>query len=201
VLANIFTFSIVCTRQFATSQLPARCKCGRHVAHRGHKGRWRDASSTPHQSNLGTSYIRLLTREMLTFRRHLRRWMISINMQLTPLRELFLRRYEALLVLRGVCPYLLGCRQAAMEVLLNLSRHPIRQQNYLRAMIRKIGMMITNTMVNVMVDQSSDWDVPGHIIGSGLRFSVIEDPLPAAAIVQANVDQDSGTNASAAASP
>jgi hypothetical protein len=58
------------------------------------------------------------------------------NMPETMLRLLFLRRYQALLVLRGVSPHLLACRQAEMEVLLNLSRFPQKQDSYLKADIR-----------------------------------------------------------------
>ena len=118
---------------------------------------------------------------MHSFRTHIRRWMRSINMPETLLRELFLRRYQALLILRGVSPHLLECRQAAMEVLLNLSRHPARQDSYLRAVIRQIGryIRIISETMNIPADDGTDWDVPGHVPGSGLRFSVIEDP-PAA---------------------
>jgi hypothetical protein len=118
---------------------------------------------------------------MHSFRTHIRRWMRSIDMPVTPLRELFLRRYQALLILRGVSPHHSGCRQSAMEVLLNLSRHPARQNSYLRAIIRQIGRFackILDTM-DIPADDGTEWDVPGHVVGSGLRFSVIEDPLAA----------------------
>lgn len=111
--------------------------------------------------------------------------MTSINMQNTPLRELFLRKYEALLVLRGVSPYLLGPRQAAMEVLLNLGRHPSRQANYLKAMIRTIGRLIIEHIetqpYHIPADQCTLWDLPGHVEGNPrLRLCVLCDPDPAA---------------------
>jgi hypothetical protein len=56
-------------------------------------------------------------------------WMQSINMPEKMLRLLFLRRYQALLVLRGVSPHLPACHQAEMEVLLNLSRFPQKQDS------------------------------------------------------------------------
>jgi len=54
-----------------------------------------------------------------SFRTHLRMCMSqhTHDMPVTELRELFLRRYQAFLILRGVSPHLLCCRQAAMEVL------------------------------------------------------------------------------------
>jgi hypothetical protein len=114
-----------------------------------------------------------------SFRTYIHTWMRSIRMPITPLRELFIRRYQALLVLRGVCPYLIGPRQAAMEVLLNLGRHPRKQELYLRAVIRQIGRLscdILNTMC-IPADDGTLWDCPGHVPGSlpGYRFGVIED--------------------------
>ena len=98
----------------------------------------------------------------------------------TMLRKLFLRRYQALLVLRGVSPHLTACRQAAMEVLLNLSRNPgSKQDSYLKAVIREIGKLIADICATMCIpdDDGTLWDVPGHVAGrTGLRFSVIEDP-------------------------
>ena len=107
--------------------------------------------------------------------------MQSICIPETPLRMLFLTRYRALLVLRGVCPHNLACRGAAMEVLLNLSRYPVRQESYLKAVIRQIGRLIQEIIQHMVMpeDNGTLWDVPGHVRGSRLRFSVIEDP-PAA---------------------
>ena len=115
------------------------------------------------------------------FRTHIHTWMRSIDMPLTSLRELFLRRYQALLILRGVSPHLPRCRQAAMEVLLNLSRFPTRQDSYLRAVIREIGRLICDIANTICIPENDGtlWDVPGHLPGSCLRLSVIEDP-PAA---------------------
>jgi hypothetical protein len=117
-----------------------------------------------------------------SFRTHIRMWMRSINMRETQLRELFLRRYQALLILRGVSPHVLGCRQAAMEVLLNLSRQPVKQNHYLKAVIRQIGRLINEIVVTMCIpdDDGTLWDVPGHVPGilPGYRFSVIEDPQP-----------------------
>jgi hypothetical protein len=110
--------------------------------------------------------------------------MKGIDMPMTPLRELFLQRYEALLRLRKVSRHELGCRQAAMEVLLNLWRHPSRQQSYLRSMIRQIGNLINDHLALGLAGAGNahihNWDVPGHVAGSSLRFSVIEDAVPGA---------------------
>lgn len=76
------------------------------------------------------------------FRRHMSRWMSGLDMELTDLRRTFLQRYEALLALREVSLDNLGPRQAAMEVLLNLWRHPERQDCYLRAIVSKIRVLI-----------------------------------------------------------
>jgi hypothetical protein len=115
-----------------------------------------------------------------SFRTHMRLWMQSINLPETMLRKLFLRRYQALLVLRGVSPHLPACRQAAMEVLLNLSRFPgQRQDSYLIAVIREIGRLTADISATMCIpdDDGTLWDVPGHVAGRpGLRFSVIEDP-------------------------
>jgi hypothetical protein len=33
--------------------------------------------------------------------------------------------------------------------------------------------------MEIPADDGTDWDVPGHVVGSDPRFSVIEDPLAA----------------------
>ena len=100
-----------------------------------------------------------------SFRTHIRYWMRGINLPMTEAREVFLRRYEALLVLRGISPYLLGPRQAAMEVLLHLARFPVRQTRYLKAVIRKISLMIRDILLTMAIpaDDGTEWDVPGHV--------------------------------------
>jgi hypothetical protein len=115
-----------------------------------------------------------------SFREHIRSWMRGIAMPMTEIREVFLRRYEVLLILRGISPYLLGPRQAAMEVLLNLSRSPVRREHYLKAVVRKMTLMIRDILVEMAIpaNDGTEWDVPNHIIGSGFRFAVIEDPVP-----------------------
>ena len=122
---------------------------------------------------------------MRSFRDHIRHWMRGINLPCTEAREVFLRRYEVLLILRGISPYLLGPRQAAMEVLLNLARFPVRQGHYLKAVIRKISIMIRDHLVDMAIpaDDGTEWDVPGHIIGSGFRFAVIDEDLPGQALI------------------
>jgi hypothetical protein len=67
-----------------------------------------------------------------------------------------------------------------MEVLLNLARFPVRQTHYLKAVIRKISILIRDHLVNMAIpaDDGTEWDVPGHIIGSGFRFAVIDEDLP-----------------------
>ena len=95
----------------------------------------------------------------------------------TMLRLLFIRRYQSLLVLRGVSPHLPACRQAAMEVLLNLSRLPQKQDSYLKAVIRNMARLTTDIVATMCIpdDDGTLWDVPGHVSGrDGLRFSVIE---------------------------
>ena len=115
----------------------------------------------------------------MSFRTHMLSWMQSIDLELTPIRDLFLKRYEALLRLRGVSRYELGCRQAAMEVLLNLWRHPQRQTSYMVSMIRQLRKLIDEHLALGIPGAGTahihNWDVPGHVEGSGLRFSVIED--------------------------
>ena len=51
--------------------------------------------------------------------------MESLEMPLTPHRELFLSKYDALQSLRGIAKKDVRCLQSAMEVLLNLSRHKV----------------------------------------------------------------------------
>jgi hypothetical protein len=116
-----------------------------------------------------------------SFRRHIRSWMRGINLRITEPRELFLRRYEALLVLRGISPYHPVPRQAAMEVLLNLWRFPVRQAHYLKAIIRKINRLICDNLVNsaIPANDGTEWDVPGHIIGlEGFRLAVVDADMP-----------------------
>jgi hypothetical protein len=118
-----------------------------------------------------------------SFRTHVESWMRGINMPMTRERELFLQRYEALLRLRKVSRHELGCRRAAMEVLLNLSRHPSRQLSYLKSMIRALGKLIEEHLAlgyEGAHGHNDNWDVPGHVVGSGFRFSVIEDAVPGA---------------------
>jgi hypothetical protein len=119
------------------------------------------------------------------------RWMSGLDMELTDLRRIFLQRYEALLALREVSLDNLGPRQAAMEVLLNLWRHPERQECYLRAIISKIRVMISEHLsAGIGKPDPDDWDVPGHVPGnSGFRFCVIADPVPDAVPRILNVSQ------------
>jgi hypothetical protein len=126
------------------------------------------------------------------FRKHIRSWMRGIQLRLTEVRDVFLRRYEALLVLRGISPYLPGPRQAAMEVLLNLWRFPVRQTHYLKAIIRKINLLIRDILSSAPsvnpANDGTEWDVPGHIIGSGFRLAVVDvDVVPGQAQI---VDAD-----------
>lgn len=109
---------------------------------------------------------------------------------MTEAREVFLRRYEALLVLRGISPYLLGPRQAAMEVLLNLARFPVRQTRYLKAVIRNISLMIRDILLTMAIpaDDGTEWDVPTHIIGSGFRLAVIDEDAHGQAQIQGHDD-------------
>lgn len=125
-----------------------------------------------------------------SFRTHIRHWMRGINMPMTEAREVFLRRYEALLVLRGISPYLLGPRQAAMEVLLNLARFPVRQTRYLKAVIRNISLMIRDILLTMAIpaDDGTEWDVPTHIIGSGFRLAVIDEDAHGQAQIQGHDD-------------
>lgn len=106
--------------------------------------------------------------------------MSGLDMELTGLRRTFLQRYECLLALREVSLDNVGPRQAAMEVLLNLWRHPERQECYLRAIVTKIRVMINEHLsAGIGVPDEDNWDVPGHVPGnSGFRFCVIADPVP-----------------------
>ena len=134
--------------------------------------------------------------EQSTFRKHIRSWMRGIKLRLTEVRDVFLTRYDALLVLRRIPPYLPGPRQAAMEVLLNLWRFPVRQTHYLKAIIRKINLLIHDILTNAPsvnpANDGTEWDVPGHIIGSGFRLAMVDvDVVPGQAqIVDALVDVD-----------
>jgi hypothetical protein len=69
-----------------------------------------------------------------------------------------------------------------MEVLLNLSKCPAKQDSYLKAVIRQIGRLINEIVVTMCIpdDDGTLWDVPGRVPGilPGYRFSVIEDPQP-----------------------
>ncbi len=131
-----------------------------------------------------------------SFRTHIRLWMRGINMPMTEAREVFLRRYEALLVLRGISPYLLGPRQAAMEVLLNLARFPVRQTRYLKAVIRNISLMIRDILLTMEIpaDDGTEWDVPTHIIGSGFRLAVIDEDAHGQAQIQGHDDDGDVVN-------
>jgi hypothetical protein len=122
--------------------------------------------------------------------------MRGINMPMTEAREVFLRRYEALLVLRGISPYLLGPRQAAMEVLLNLARFPVRQTRYLKAVIRNISLMIRDILLTMEIpaDDGTEWDVPTHIIGSGFRLAVIDEDAHGQAQIQGHDDDGDVVN-------
>jgi hypothetical protein len=108
------------------------------------------------------------------------RWMSGLDMEVTPLRRIFLQRYEALLALREVSLDNVGPRQAAMEVLLNLWRHPQRQESYLRAIVSKLRVLINEQLsAGIGAPNPDDWDVPGHVPGNaGFRFCVIADPEP-----------------------
>jgi hypothetical protein len=127
------------------------------------------------------------------FRRRLLAWMRSIQLLLTPERDLFLLRYETLLVARGVSHRLNGPVRAAQGVLLNLDGFPIRQRHYLHAVIRNLNAMISENIayqsgMAIHPDQHLLWDVPGHIRGNPqTRFAIvaIDEDLRAPPVVEA----------------
>jgi len=119
--------------------------------------------------------------------------MNSIELPLTPIRDLFLLRYETLLVARAVCRRMIGPVRAAQGVLLNLWRCPVRQRAYLRAIIRNLNTMISDNIayedgMAIDPDQHLLWDVPGHIRGNPqTRFAIvaIDEDLRAPPVVEA----------------
>ena len=112
--------------------------------------------------------------------------MRSIQLLLTPERDLFLLRYETLLVARGVSHRLNGPVRAAQGVLLNLDGFPIRQRHYLHAVIRNLNAMISENIayqsgMAIHPDQHLLWDVPGNIRGNPqAHFAIvaIDEDLP-----------------------
>jgi len=117
------------------------------------------------------------------------RWMDIIQMPMTNLRELFICRYTALLMLRGVRSDDPRCLKSAMEVLLNLSHHPQRQASYLRSVNRNLQQEIdeSNRLTQLPANHGTVWQCPGHVGPPGVEnqyhFAVLPDfpvdgPLP-----------------------
>ena len=161
----------------------------------GHEStlRWHDAlkMSTPSaffasddsmsQSN-STPAISAITRP--SFRPGMAKWMELIAMPLTTEREIFLTKYDALLSLRGVNKTDVRCLQGGMEVLLNLSRHKVRQSLYLRAVNKRLSLEIAEAakLTHIPADHGQRWDCPGHVNvpegSSEFRFCVLPDDAP-----------------------
>jgi hypothetical protein len=116
-----------------------------------------------------------------SFRTRVAKWMDSLNMPLTPRRELFLSKYDALQSLRGIQKNDVRCLQSAMEVLLNLSRHPARQAHYLNAVNRRLADAIVKAaqLKHIPADNGLLWDCPGHVdVPDGsceFHFAVLPD--------------------------
>jgi hypothetical protein len=121
------------------------------------------------------------------FRRHILSWMSRIQLHLSAIRNVFLLRYEALLLLRQVDRHLLGPRQAAMEVLLNLRAFPRRQHAYLQAIIRNVNAMIAANIEHesglaIRCRQEALWEVPGPMPQNPqarLAWVALDEDLPA----------------------
>ena len=116
-----------------------------------------------------------------SFRAAMHKWMNLIDMPLTAQRELFLSKYDALQSLRGINKKDVRCLQSAMEVLLNLSRHKVRQDLYLNAVNNRLSLAIVQAaqLTHIPADHGLQWDCPGHVNipegASDFHFAVIPD--------------------------
>ena len=93
--------------------------------------------------------------------------MRDLDLEPTPLRLAFVAKYEALLCLRSFSRPDPRSLQAAMQVILNFSRSPPKQERYYRAVIRNLDKLIAKAVktdacrVRHATDQC--WDCPGHV--------------------------------------
>ena len=119
---------------------------------------------------------------MLSFDTMIRQWMRLIRLPMNEQRELFLRLYRSLLIMRRVEPDH-RCLAVAMEVFLNLSRHHVRQQRYLRALNARLGRELAAAATCPHIHYESDgllWDIPGHLErGDGFHLAMVQDDPPA----------------------
>ena len=131
-----------------------------------------------------------------SFRPGMSKWMELIAMPLTTEREIFLTKYDALLTLRGVNKTDVRCLQGGMEVLLNLSRHKVRQTLYLRAVNKRLSLEIAEAakLTHIPADHGQRWDCPGHVNtpegSSEFHFCVLPDDAPAPIVPDLPSDHD-----------
>ena len=110
--------------------------------------------------------------------------MDGLQIEMTPQRKNFLEKFAALLILREHTSLDLRSSQAAMEVILNFHRHPIKQERYLRAVVRNLDAalleIISSDRTNHDHHQPSpgaSWDCPGHC-AQGFHLTMVHDAEP-----------------------
>lgn len=93
--------------------------------------------------------------------------MKDMDIEPTPLRVAFITKFEALLCLRSFSIPDPRSLQAAVQVILNFSRCPTRQEAYYKAVIRNLDRMILKGIKKDayrMRDVTDEcWDCPGHV--------------------------------------
>lgn len=93
--------------------------------------------------------------------------MDMMDLSPTPLRMAFLHKFEALLCLRGFSRVDPRSIQSAIEVIVNFSRSPVKQNHYYRAVIRNLDKLIEKAMkkeaYRLENNNEMEWDCPGHV--------------------------------------
>ena len=93
--------------------------------------------------------------------------MRDLEIERTPLRVAFIHKYEALLCLRGFSRPDPRSLQSAVQVILNFSRFPTRQEAYYRAVIKNLDKLIEHALKKdayKLRDLTAEsWDCPGHV--------------------------------------
>ena len=106
------------------------------------------------------------------------KWMDENELEMTVLRAAFLRKYQALLSLRGFKSLDPRSVVSAMEVILNFRRKPSNQDSYLRAVCRNLDKLIVRALGReafMMRGGQASWDCPGHVGQPGWHVSVAPD--------------------------
>ena len=130
-----------------------------------------------------------------------KKMMEEMELDPTPLRVAFLKKYECLLCLRGFADVDPRSIQSAIQVLLNFSRKPDSQLRYYRAVNRNLDRLIEKALKKdaySLRDRTDElWDCPGHVGQVNWHLSVEPDLHSAVEVSSDSDDADDAASTSA----